>query len=86
MFLPLPANKAKAVSKLKKESKATNSAAEASFEVSPSPEVANRAVAFKGYALESLPHEALPFAGVDYKGNHSYTVPVQGIVARHWLE
>lgn len=84
MSLPLPANKAKVVAKMKKESKSKeDSVVAAPPEPSPCPNIDQRAMVFKQYALEGLPHEALPFAEVEYKGNHSYTVPVQGIVTRH---
>lgn len=33
-----------------------------------------RATTFKGYSLEGLPREALPWKDTDYKGKHSYTV------------
>lgn len=36
---------------------------------------------FKGYDLGNLPLEALPVYGREYKGNHSYTVYVEGAVS-----
>ena len=37
---------------------------------------------WKGYDLSQLPLEALPIYGVEYKGNHSYTVTICGAVSR----
>ena len=54
----------KAMAKIKKESKAA-----------PSQTCSGeRTTRFRDYNLEGLPHEALPFKGMDYKGKHSYTV------------
>lgn len=61
---PVERQSVKAMAKIKKESKAA-----------PSQTCSGeRTTRFRDYNLEGLPHEALPFKGMDYKGKHSYTV------------
>ena len=40
-----------------------------------------KATSFKGYDLSALPQEALPIFGHAYKGQHSYTVNIEGSVS-----
>ena len=49
---------------------------------SPSASQGERAMQFKGYDLRELPLDALPFSNVEYKGKHSYTVPIQTAESR----
>lgn len=83
----LASKKAKVMSKMKKEIKFKSRDGVGVVETSSSSTLddlvdARRALTFKNYDLDGLPHEALPFVEGEYKGNHSYTVPVQGIVTR----
>ena len=40
-----------------------------------------KATEFKGYDLTSLPSDALPVFGHEYKGRHSYTLSINGAVS-----
>lgn len=61
------------MAKVKKEEKASKPKRETSSGERPSSS-GERATMFKGYNLEALPHEALPWKDTEYKGKHSYTV------------
>lgn len=73
------------MSMLKKKDKSAGKGVDSQSDTGATVGSPERATSFKGYNLELLPIEARPYVGGNYKGLHSYTVPVRGAVPQHNL-
>lgn len=73
-------NKAKVVSKLKKQERreAARKKGSAAPDALEDGSLGEKAVEFKGYDLQILPSEALPLKSGLHRGRHSYTVNLDG--------
>ena len=70
------------MAKLKKADRAGEKSHKANKKAKPTDESdPPKATEFKGYDLQDLPTEALPVFGAEYKGQHSYTINLQGAVS-----